>query len=292
MRKPGTLDDEGEAGEEATVLRAVPDLCGILVDDSTGIRVGKLYGSLAEADTGLVRYIDLALDALDRHVLVPIGHVRVRNSAEQEPQVRLRAALLEELEQIPPFPADVSHITDPFERALLEAYGRTFHGERYYAHPAYDHSDLYAGEHIVVGADEPVPAALARLTDLPGWHVAEGEPDIRGWPLRMADGHQLDITDLIVDPGAGKVRYVVVSDPELDTARLLPVGYLRIDLPQRLVHARGLTAADVLALPGYDGGAVSRPAEDQLAATLRARLSGRRRYILADYHGPLHGAPA
>jgi hypothetical protein len=291
MRKPGTLDELDEAVEDAAVLRAVPDLCGVPVEDATGIRVGALHGALAEAETGLVRYVDLALEAQDRHVLVPIGHTRVRDRAAQEPHMRLRAALLEELEQIPPFPADVAHVTDPFERALLEAYGRTFHGERYYAHPAYDHDGLYAGEHTVVGPNDPVPVPLARLADLPGWHVAEGEPDIRGWPLRPEEGDALTITDLIVDTAAGKVRYVVVSDAGGD-ARLLPVGYVRIDRRRQFVETRGLTAADVLALPPYDGGNVSRAGEDQLAAALRARLTGRRRYVLADYYRPHDDAPA
>lgn len=288
MREPKTLDDDDDAVRDSAVLRAVPDLCGIPVDDSTGIHVGTLYGSLAEAETGLLRYVDLALDALDRHVLVPIGHTRVRDRSEKQPHIRLRAALLEDLEQIPPFPADVAHITDPFERALLEAYGRTFRGERYYAHPAYDHAGLYAGDHTVVGPDDPVSVPLTRLAYLAGWHVAEGEPDIRGWPLRLEEGGPLDIVDLIVDTAAGKVRYVVVSDPEAGAARLLPIGYLSIDRPRRFVQARGLTADDVLALPAYDGGGVSRQEEDQLAAALRGRLAGRRRYVLADYAPPTH----
>jgi photosynthetic reaction center H subunit len=289
-----TTETQDEAAADATPLRAVPDLCGIRVDDSTGIRVGTLYGALAEADTGLLRYVDLALDALDRHVLVPIGHTRVRARTpnDKEPHVRLRAALLEELERIPPFPADVSHVTDPFERALLEAYGRTFHGERYYAHPAYDHEHLYVGEHSVVGPLEEATTTLARLAFLPGWHVAEGEPDIRRWSLLPGQGEPFEIIDLVVEPAAGKARYVVLAHAETGAARLLPVGYLQIDAPQGSVHAPGLTAADLLALPEYDGGGVSRADEDQLAAVLRARLAGRRRYALADYRLPENDARA
>jgi photosynthetic reaction center H subunit len=290
MRDSEHVESQDDVVGQAAVLCVVPDLCGLRVDDSTGIRVGTLFGSLAEADTGLLRYLDLALDALDRHVLVPIGHTRVRDRDQKEPHVRLRAALLEELERIPPFPADVTHVTDPFERALLEAYGRTFHGEHYYAHPAYDHERLYVGEHAVVGPVDDAAPSLARLAHLPGWHVAEGEPDIRGWPLRPEDGDLFEIIDLVVEPAAGKARYIVVQHPEIDATRLLPVGYLQIDASERRVHARGLTAADVIALPPYDGGAVSRPDEDRLAATLRARLAGRRRYALADYHVPENDA--
>jgi hypothetical protein len=271
-------DDAGET----VVLRPVRDLGGLDVDDSTGIPVGKLFGSLIEADTGLVRYVDLELATLNRHVLVPIGHARVRDEKTGH-SIRLRAALLEDLEQIPPFPADLSHVDDPFERALLEAYGRTFHGERYYAHPAYDHDGLYVGEHPVVGTGEPADETLIRLAYLPGWRIAEGEPDIRGWPLVLEQDRSLTVRDLIVQPSAEKVRYVVLAGPADDVARLLPVGFLSVDAAAQLVWAPGLTAEDVAALPAYDGGGVHREQEDRLNTVLRRRLNGRRRYALPDY---------
>ncbi|MGH7464189.1 MAG: hypothetical protein ACREK1_03375, partial [Longimicrobiales bacterium] len=206
---------------DAAVLRAVPDLQGVRVEDASGIGVGVLFGALAEADTGLLRYVDLELETLDRHVLVPIGHARVHEGQREEPCIRLRAALLEQLEQVPPFATDVDHIDDPFERALLEAYGRTFHGERYYAHPAYDHSGIYVGEHPIVSGDAAEAEPLSRLSYLSGWRVASGEPDIRGWPLQLAgDGSRLEVIDLIIDTAAERVRYVVVPTPDETGARL------------------------------------------------------------------------
>jgi hypothetical protein len=276
----------GDATEDTTVLRAVRDLHGLVVEDAGGLTIGELYGALAEADTGLLRYVDLSLNTLDRHVLVPIGHARVLEDDAEPPRVRLRAALLEELEQIPPFPADVSGITDPFERALLEAYGRSFHGERYYAHPAFDHRGVYAGEHPVMtddGDPDDPDDSLKRLSYLPGWRVAEGERDIRGWPLRVEGRQPLEVTDLIVDRAARKVRYVVIAVRDGASARLLPIGYLQIDVDGGNVTAPGLTHDDLLALPAYDGGGVDRADEERLAAALRQTLGPSRRYLLADF---------
>jgi hypothetical protein len=282
-REIATLAGEATP-DDAAVLRAVPDLRGVRVEDASGIPVGALWGALAEAETGLLRYVDLELETLDRHVLVPIGHARVDGEAREGPCIRLRAALLEQLEQVPPFAAEVGHVNDPYERALLEAYGRTFHGERYYAHPAYDHSGIYVGDHPVVpggaGGEEP----LSRLSYLTGWKVASGENDIRGWPLVLAgDGTRLQVRDLIVDTAAERVRYVVVPTPDGAGARLIPVGFLRVDAPAGKVVAEGFTAEDVRLLPVYAGGGVTRVAEDALNAALRRTFSGRRRYQLPDF---------
>jgi hypothetical protein len=304
-------DYDHDHAPDDIALRAVPDLAGTPVEDASGLCVGSMFGALAEIDTGLIRYIDLSLERLDRHVLVPIGHARVREAERDGPRIRLRAALLEELEQIPPFPADVAHIDDPFERALLEAYGRSFHGERYYAHPSYDHNGIYAGDHPVVAAgsspdgdaDGPVTPApaehvapsggrepvgdsdghLRRLAYLPGWRVARGEPDIRQWPMLLEDGAQVQVQDLVVEPAAEKVRYLVVRAPDDRGARLLPIGFLQVDGPAQCVRAPGLAAADLQALPEYEGGGVTREQEDRVCAALRHRMHGRRRYHLPDF---------
>jgi hypothetical protein len=274
----------GTEAHDAAVLRSVPDLRGMRAEDASGIPVGALWGALAEAETGLLRYLDLELETLDRHVLVPIGHARVRGESRDGPCVRLRAALLEQLEQVPPFAAEAAHIDDPYERALLEAYGRTFHGERYYAHPAYDHSGIYVGEHPVVSGEERGDEPLSRLSYLSGWRVAEGENDIRGWPLVLAgDGTRLKVNDLIIDTSAERVRYVVVPTPEGRSARLIPIGFVRVDDDAKKVVAEGFTTKDVAGLPAYAGGGVTRVAEDTLNAALRRTFSGPRRYLLPDF---------
>ena len=267
---------------ERIPLRPVRDLSGLPASDATGIPVGELYGALAEADTGLVRYLDLALEEPARHVLIPIGHARIM--ATDSPHVKLRAALLEELQNIPTY-GEGETVDDPYESALLEAHGRSFHGERYYAHPGYEHPLLYAGEHPIVRTApvEPGEEPLQPLSALSHYRIAENEPDITGWRF-VAGGDSSDgtIRDVIVDVGALKVRYVAI---ELNGGKvtLVPIGFLSLSEEDETLCAPALTAQDLEALPGYDGGHVDRADEDVIRSMLRDMLTGPRRYNLPDY---------
>jgi hypothetical protein len=270
-------------------LRTVPDLRGLVAEDASGLHVGELWGALAEADTGLLRYLDLQLTDQPRHVLVPIGHARIRGSAP-DARVRLRAALLEELQAIPAYESDPDAIADPYERALLEAHGRAYHGERYYAHPSYDHSGLYAGEHPLVRTDSQLPPAapLLPLGELPGYRIADEAPDIRGWEVfGAADGRLGVVHDLIVDTVAEKVRYAVLDDASGERRLVLPIGYIHVDPAAGRVHAPALYADDLHELPGWTGGALERTDEEALQAALRERVRAERRYLAPDFNAPL-----
>lgn len=263
-------------------LRTVADLRGTVAEDASGLSVGRLWGALSESDTGLLRYLDLQLSSTPRHVLVPIGHARLRER-EGAPTVRLRAALLEDLESIPPFEED--ELDDPFEHTLLQAHSRAFHGERYYAHPSFDHSSLYAGEHpIVRDGTVPTGEALQPLSELPQYRVARGEPDIREWELVGAMQDRLGIiNDLVVDRSCEKVRYVAVTPAGEDRQVLVPVGYLSVEAREGVVAAPALWHDDLVALPGYSGGPVERTDEETIRAMLLEQLRGRRRYQGPDF---------
>src|SRR5690606_26844543 len=178
----------GPGPEEPEPLRPVPDLGGAPVDDVEGRYAGEIKGSLIDDESGLIRYLDLDLTGSDRHVLVPIGHTRLERDLTGRLRIHLLGASRDELRRIPPYEPGRAEPAPTFGPALLEAHGRLFHGERYYAHPAYDHRGLYAGEHPIVRGPVPEPGpALRRLGELEGYRVARGEPDIRGWPLTAGE---------------------------------------------------------------------------------------------------------
>ncbi|MFW6202032.1 MAG: PRC-barrel domain-containing protein [Gemmatimonadota bacterium] len=280
----------GPGPERSEPLRPVSDLSGLPVRDAEGRPAGTVYGSLADARTGLIRYIDLALEGGDgRHVLVPIGHARVERGPAGGGDIRLRAAVRDELEEIPPFvgPRDAARIDDAYQRAVLGAHGRFFYGERYYAHPAFDHSGAYAGPHpILTGpVEREERTRLAPLSSLPAFRVPPGEPDVRGWPVRTAEGEWTGtVRDLVVDPPERKVRYIVIGDRRHERREvMLPVGFVRIEPAMRWVDTPVLTDADLDALPPAPGRTITRADERRLLDRLEARLDGERLFQRPDF---------
>jgi hypothetical protein len=251
------------------------------VADAGGRPVGALYGALAEADSGLIRYLDLALEEQARHVLVPIGHARIHEK-DDAPAVRLRAAVLDDLLHVPLYDPDTP-LDAPAEHEILAAHGRCFYGERYYAHPAYDHGGMYAGDQAILeGATSDT--GLMPLSALPDMRVASGDADPRDWQLRGEDGLPLGrVADLLVDPAALAVRYIAVRREFDDVAVLIPVGFLALDVAARLASAPGLRPDDLQALPPWAGGDVDRGHEDDVRAALLARLLPGRRDALPDF---------
>jgi photosynthetic reaction center H subunit len=288
-----------EAGPEDDVpLQASRDLDGTPVEDAEGLAVGTVFGALAEAATGLLRYLDLQMESRPRHVLVPIGHTRIAHRRGRL-RVKLKAANRNDLEEIPAFDPEADDLSGDFQEDLLDAFSRVYYGERYYAHPAYDHSALFAGEHPIsyeaedpaAGAGEPeshpAPSPLAPLSALPGYRVAAGEPDIRGWTVVAAGGAALGtVEELIVEAGAGKVRYVAVTTGDGRPPALLPIGFLGIDRSEGTVHAPALAAADLAALPRHrPDEALTRAGEDAIHQALARAMAGPRRFHRPDFRG-------
>lgn len=263
-------------------LQASKDLDDLPVYDIADIPIGGTFGVLSEADSGLVRFFDIAIEGRGRHVLVPVGHARLEPHLGRY-RLRLRAASVAELERIPAYEPHIAWQEDHFQDELLTAYGRLFKGERYYAHPAFDHTGLYCGAHPLLR--EPLspasPSGLRRLSTATDFRVADGEPDVRGWPLLGEAQSRLGtVTDLVIDTDAEQVRYIVLRRDQDGVETALPIGY--VDLGAGSLHT-ALNAADVAALPAFTADEMERADEARLRAVLDGALIGSRRYLRPDF---------
>jgi photosynthetic reaction center H subunit len=118
--------------------------------------------------------------------------------------------------------------------------------------------------------ERDVTPRLVHLDDMSDLQVADGDPDIRGWDVRTADGEKIGkVKDLIVDTGLMKVRYIEAQiDKEVlnasdDRHVLIPIGSARLDDDEDDVYLSS-SIVDPRTLPPYDRNALSREYEVSL----------------------------
>src|SRR5688500_18214361 len=113
-------------------------------------------------------------------------------------------------------------------------------------------------------ANEPMDRVVP-LNQLPGYKVADGEPDIRGWDVGASDGQRLGkVEELLVDTQANKVRYVDV-DVDGDNRHItVPIGYARLEESRHQVLVDGLGTDQLRAMPTYERGGITRDYEEQV----------------------------
>ncbi|GAA4366536.1 hypothetical protein GCM10023185_37750 [Hymenobacter saemangeumensis] len=116
---------------------------------------------------------------------------------------------------------------------------------------------------------------LRRLRDLTDFEVADGNPDVRGWTVRGADGKALGrVYELIVEPEALKVRYLDIElDAHFKTNEherhiLLPIGVAAIDAEDDNVFVPALDSEKVLSYPPYIELQVTRDYEEAMLRAL------------------------
>src|SRR5947199_7582240 len=93
---------------------------------------------------------------------------------------------------------------------------------------------------------------LVRLTDMDGWNVAEGEPDIRSWEVRTVGGRELGrIKDLLIDPDAGEVVMADFAITGTALHALVPLRALEIYRRARLwrMYSSYLSAGEYATSP-------------------------------------------
>jgi uncharacterized protein (TIGR02271 family) len=121
-------------------------------------------------------------------------------------------------------------------------------------------------------ANEPMDRVMS-LNDLPGYKVAEGEPDIRGWDVMASDGQRLGrVDDLLVDTQANKVRYVDVEGGTQGHVTI-PIGYARLERDRNQVLVDRLSNDQFQALPAYNRGPITRDYEEQVGRACNLNAS-------------------
>jgi hypothetical protein len=93
------------------------------------------------------------------------------------------------------------------------------------------------------------------------------------------------ITDLLVDPHAGKARYALVRRDDDSILIPVPVGFLRIDEGDGIVRTPALLRTDLDAIPAYHPADFSRTEEERILETIESRLDGERHFERADFFG-------
>jgi photosynthetic reaction center H subunit len=211
-------------------------------------RVGRVDDMLLDHN-GMLRYLDVDVGYLKRHVLVPLNHAHADRQSET---VRIEGLRKEEMEELPEYALDPETLDADYERRL----------NAYYASRPRSGSGR-----IDEGEDLDGELELRRMDTLEDDYEVAGE-DPRGWDVVTADGREAgEVAELLMDPGAMKARFldVVVDEKELelepvDRHILLPADRVRLDRNNKKVVVSGLLARDVRDYPQYEGMPVRRRA--------------------------------
>lgn len=146
--------------------------------------------------------------------------------------------------------------------------------------------------------DRDATPRLVHLADTHDLQVADGDPDIRGWNVRTADGEKIGVvSDLIVDRELMTVRYVEAKiDREVlnagaDRHVIVPIASARLDDDTDTVFLHA-DIVDPRSLAPYDR-ALLEHADMTMRADQERQFFGQRRGGRdgASYLTPLNDTP-
>ena len=81
-----------------------------------------------------------------------------------------------------------------------------------------------------IGPDPRMAGRLYRMGDVSGFHIVDGEPDIRGWDVRTLAGEQIgEVDDLLIDPDRGEVVMIDVDLRDSDQHVNVPIRGVQLD---------------------------------------------------------------
>jgi len=123
---------------------------------------------------------------------------------------------------------------------------------------------------------------LRALSDT-DYEVASGEHDVRGWNVVVGSDEEIgEVDDLIIDPEAGKVRYLVVDldrqalSLERNRKVLVPITSAQLDTDEEQVLLSGMPRTALSSLPEYDGRMFAHDYDDSFRAHEREQPESKR----------------
>lgn len=205
-------------------------------------KVGRVEDMLLD-HSGALRYLDVNLGFLKKHVLVPLDHAHADRERET---VWVEELTRERLEEVPEYRVDPEALDEDYERRLDAVYGGT---------TASRHKRVVAPEEDLDGE-----LSLRRMSDLEEDYRVAGD-DPRGWKVITAEGETVgEVAELLMEPTAMKARFldVAVREKKLDLEPvdrhiLLPSDRVRLDRSGKKVLVSGLLAHDIGDYPQYGG---------------------------------------
>lgn len=221
-------------------------------DDS---KVGKVDDMLLDSG-GALRYLDVDLGLLKKHVLVPLSRAYADRDSEA---VWIEGMTKRDLDEVPEYALDPETLDEAYERRLDTVYGGRTGTPR--ADADFDRNDVRGTERDVTRTERDAPPAeLQRLGTLEDEYQVSGD-DPRGWTVVTGDNRKVGkVAELLVEPGAMTARYLdtVVNEKDLglepvDRHVLIPLDRARLDRRDKKVVVSGLLGHDLADYPPYTG---------------------------------------
>ncbi len=217
-------------------------------------KAGQVDDMLLGAD-GQLRYLDVDLGFMKKHVLVPLDRARADREHEA---VWVDGISKERLEEAPEYVMEPETLDESYERRL-HTYFLGSSPEP--LEPAPEGEDPQGAR---AAAREPEDASraveLRRMTDMDKDYTVGGD-DPRGWKVVTGDGATVGrVSELLVAPAEMKARFLDIAVDEkplklepVDRHVLLPSERVRLDHSSRKVVVAGLLAHDFADYPQYGG---------------------------------------
>lgn len=218
---------------------------------------------------GQLRYLDVDLGFMKKHVLVPLHRSRADRDSET---VWVEGVSKERLEEAPEYALGPESLDESFERRL-DAYFDTHSVTSdtpataapadYTTPPAHEAPAAHeaaAPAGAGTGAPPMESVELRRMTDLEKDYEVAGH-DPRGWKVVTGEGETVgQVAELLVAPGEMKARFLDVAVDEkalrlerVDRHVLLPSERVQLDHGSKKVVVAGLLAYDLAEYPQYGG---------------------------------------